>query len=202
MGGRSIHLATRWVSRSALALLLFGGCDSLLDVTRPGKLTESDLNNPEKAPSLVLGAQADFECMLGAYIWATGLWTTELHAATTDRPVIMYAIRNPDVTELGAATCDKTDPPGLWLPLNIARVQADQRQGASKVSPRTQSPTGVSCSAEHLPTPGTATCSLEKRFAPWPLMEGHVCPGLTHGDSRKIDFLPRSLLQKPRGLAG
>lgn len=121
----------RWLARACLrffAVLGFGflaGCNALLDVTLSGKLEEGDLEDPSLAPMLVLGAQADFECMLGSYIWATGLWTTELHAATTDRPVIIYAVRNPDVVELGSATCESTDPPGLWLPLNVARVQAE-----------------------------------------------------------------------------
>src|SRR5690606_26176836 len=120
--GRGVSVTGRV---ALIALLGLSGCDALLEVTLSGKLEEGDLLDPGLAPLLVLGAQADFECMLGSYIWATGLWTTELHAATTDRPVIIYAVRNPDVVELGYATCDNTDPPGLWLPLSVARVQAE-----------------------------------------------------------------------------
>jgi hypothetical protein len=121
---RGIRVYRNWVC-AALALLGGAGCDSLLDVSRPGKLEERDLDDPRLAPLLVLGAQADFECMLGSYIWATSLWTRELHASTTDREVIVYALRSPDVIELGGIPCDSADSPGLWLPLNVARVQAE-----------------------------------------------------------------------------
>src|SRR5919107_4785202 len=83
-----IHASTRRLARAARGWLTavamsapLAGCDQLdraLSVDTPSRLPAEELDKPESAELLVNGAEADFQCALGAYIVVGGLISGEL----------------------------------------------------------------------------------------------------------------------------
>ncbi|MGH2822516.1 MAG: hypothetical protein ACRDLY_05725, partial [Thermoleophilaceae bacterium] len=66
----------RWRARGlagAAALVLLGGCDSLLDVTDPSSVNEEDLNTVEALPVIRAGVISDFQTALGGSSSVNGL---------------------------------------------------------------------------------------------------------------------------------
>ena len=112
-----------------LALWTLAGCESLLEVELPGAVQASDLNNPDLAPTLVLGAQSDFECGFNAWMMISTLWTSTMDQASTLTTHGNLQGRRPAASEYGEATCAVDGSPlpfGYWGPLNIARGQAER----------------------------------------------------------------------------
>jgi len=114
----------------ASLLLAFGAaaCDGLLEVTLPGNLEEADLNSPGLASTLVLGARSDFDCGMSAWIRSSNLWAGELFTASTSLAYGATEARRTLVEQYGPGECDSGSSPnipGLWLPFQISRVQAE-----------------------------------------------------------------------------
>ena len=112
---------------SALAPLMglaLGACDldSLIDVDLPGQVTEGALNNPALAETLVLSAQADFECGLVDYIWVPGLWFDDFLNTSASRPHALMGLRNQQVAVYADPCSSNTGP--VWTPLQQPRQQA------------------------------------------------------------------------------
>ncbi len=109
-------------------LLLLTSCESLLEVTLPGNLEDADLNDPRLANTLVLSAQGEFECAFSSYVWAMGLWAGDFHTSGNLRTNVVVANRLGDawkqITPI-ETQCTNTNPPPLWLPLQIARTVAE-----------------------------------------------------------------------------
>ena len=64
-------------------LLTAAGCDELLDVTLPGVVQESALNDARLANTLVLGAEGDFNCAHSFLTFMYGLWTTDFRISSS-----------------------------------------------------------------------------------------------------------------------
>jgi len=101
------------------------GCDGLMDVKLPGQLLEEDLNDPRLAATLARSVESDFECALTTYVLATGLWTRDFIYAGNTRSQHQTSVRNQAVQTFSDATCESINPPSIWLPLNIVRVQGE-----------------------------------------------------------------------------
>jgi len=103
-------------------------CDGLLEVTLPGNLEEADLNNPGLASTLVLGARSDFDCGMSAWIRSSNLWAGELFTASTSLAYGATEARRSLVEQYGPGQCDSGSSPnipGLWLPFQVSRLQAE-----------------------------------------------------------------------------
>jgi len=117
-------------SRRALAgglvLLAFAtGCEGLMDVKLPGQLLEEDLNDPRLAVTLARSVESDFECAFTTYVLATGLWTRDFIYAGNTRSQHQTSVRNTAVETFADASCESINPPSIWLPLNVVRVQGE-----------------------------------------------------------------------------
>jgi hypothetical protein len=125
---RILSARTMALVSSLLVSLGVSGCDGLLEVTLPGNLEEKDLNNPALAATLVLGAQSDFDCGMSAWIRSSNLWAGELFSASTSLAYGATEARRSVVDQYGPGECDSGSSPnipGLWLPFQISRVQAE-----------------------------------------------------------------------------
>ena len=72
-------------SGAVLMLLAAGACDALdnaLEVEAASRIPAGDLTDPSKAPLLLLGTVADFECAFNAYVVMSGIVGEELIDAT------------------------------------------------------------------------------------------------------------------------
>jgi hypothetical protein len=130
----SKHLHTQRTMGTAcigLALasgLLLTACQGVLDVSLPGSVEASALDAPSLAPTLVDGAQADFECAFTQYVESTALWSNEVLNASGGAEVVGWSARFTR-PEAGNSTCPTaTSNRGQftpYLPLQIARGQAE-----------------------------------------------------------------------------
>ena len=70
---------------AAASLVVFAtiACEGLLDVDIPGRVPGTALDDPALASTLVLGAQADFECAWSDYVLAESLFTDEFIVASS-----------------------------------------------------------------------------------------------------------------------
>jgi len=122
---RFIQPGRRWLVGAAL---VFGvtacdGLDGLLAVDLPGEVQESDLNDPRMATTLVVSAQADFECALSPHIWVTGSWVDDLHDTAQDRPGAFFSTRSSN-SRFYADHCTGTRP--NYAPFQTSRRQAER----------------------------------------------------------------------------
>jgi starch-binding outer membrane protein, SusD/RagB family len=109
-----------------LSLLTVIGCDNLLDVTIPGQLQDSDLNDPALAETLVLSAQGAFECAFSGLGWALGMYTGDFYSSSNRRTNQILANRLSNVTQMDVETgCLDKQPPPVLLPMQTARLLAE-----------------------------------------------------------------------------
>jgi len=102
--------------------------DGLLDVKSPDRVPADVIEDPRYAQLLVTSAIADFDCAFVNYIAAGGLLGDELADGQLDPRQWDYDRRsiNPTGTPVYAVgTCDGTIGPGIYQPLQTARVTAD-----------------------------------------------------------------------------
>jgi hypothetical protein len=111
------------------ALVLSGACGELtsLEQEAPARVIANDLIAPENAQLLVTGAISDLECALAQYIVATALIGDEFIDAQLSQQGWDYDRRSliPALTAYASATCNATQVPGLYTPLQVARYQSD-----------------------------------------------------------------------------
>jgi len=110
-------------------LMLTAGCDGLLDVDLPGQMEEAGLNDPGLAETLVLGAQADFECGFAYFAWGTAVHTDELDTVSNWRNINIWGARLVDQRGFGGTphNCNpgNSSVVSTWLPLQTARFMAN-----------------------------------------------------------------------------
>jgi hypothetical protein len=102
-------------------------CDgkSLLTQEDPGQIAPGTLDLPESAGLLVSSAVGAYECALASYIVAAGLMGDELIDAQTSPTYWEFDRRTVRTTSprLGSTACGQGV--GVYLPLSMARFQAD-----------------------------------------------------------------------------
>lgn len=130
--GKASELGVRRALPPALLALVvsFTSCDSvnsLLEVDLPGQVVDADLDNPELAETLVLSAQADFECGFQAYLMVTGSWAQEIQYVHSGQyiPLIRYDQRS-FVSREHVGPCKGTGAEWhiSWFPQQLARAEA------------------------------------------------------------------------------
>lgn len=104
------------------SIVAFAACDRLMDVELPGQLLEENLDDPRLAGTLARGAESDFECAFGAYLFTTSLWTSDFFYTDQQLENQHYNQRNVSVKTYPEGTCTSNS---IWLPLNISRVQGE-----------------------------------------------------------------------------
>jgi hypothetical protein len=125
--GRFAREARGWLTAVALSAPL-AACDQLdraLSVDTPSRLPAEELEQPASAALLVSGAEADFQCALGAYIVVGGLITGELADATQTAARWSYDRRviDPAESRYSLSACQDI---GVYTPLSTARFTSDQ----------------------------------------------------------------------------
>lgn len=112
------------LSAVAFLVILLPACDGLLDVDLPTRIPADELDNSAMGMTLVLSAQADFECAYANYVVATGLLTDELRNSTGWIAPRLWDQRLITANDVGSTGCTATGP-GEWRPLQTARVMAE-----------------------------------------------------------------------------
>ena len=100
-------------------------CSGLLDVTLPGRIDASALENPALAGTLVQSAVADFECAYNNYIALTALLTDEMQHSSTNAATREWDLRLIGADHAGNALLACGDL-GTYTPLQTARFQAEE----------------------------------------------------------------------------
>ncbi len=125
MAGR---FAVRAGAGLALALLVTAatGCGDVLEIDSPSQISATTLNDPAQAELLVNSVVADFECAFTNYTLGAGQNGDELANATGWAAYWDFDRRTSSEAGgvYGSLTCDQT-PGGIYVPLSVARFQAD-----------------------------------------------------------------------------
>ena len=107
---------------------LLTACQGVLDVSLPGNVNAAALEAASLAPTLVDGAQADFECAFSQYVETTATWSNEVLNSSGGAEVVGWSARFTR-PEAGTGQCPTaTSNRGaftVYLPLQIARGQAE-----------------------------------------------------------------------------
>jgi hypothetical protein len=110
------------------AASLLAACSGVLDVSLPGTVSADALDSPSLAPTLVDGAQADFECAYTEYVLTTATWSNEMLNASGGAEVVGWSARFTR-PEAGTGRCATVSSNRgaftVYLPLQIARGQSE-----------------------------------------------------------------------------
>lgn len=116
------------IGLALVAAQLLSACQGVLDVSLPGNVDASALDAPSLAPTLVDGAQADFECAFTQYVETTATWANEVLNSSGGAEVVGWSARFTR-PEAGTGQCPTaTSNRGafnVYTPLQIARGQAE-----------------------------------------------------------------------------
>lgn len=91
---RKKGLLARLLAPATLVLALgLSGCDSLLEVSNPGAVEASDLEDPALARTLLVGALGKFECAMTQYAIASGVFANEFWTSSGFRVMNAWSQR-------------------------------------------------------------------------------------------------------------
>ncbi len=125
---RQLRRATGVGVALVITAQLLAACQGVLDVSLPGNVSASALDAPSLAPTLVDGAQADFECAFTQYVESTALWANEVLNSSGGAEVVGWSARFTR-PEAGNSQCPvATSNRGQftpYLPLQVARGQSE-----------------------------------------------------------------------------
>lgn len=125
---RSRRVRAAHVGFALMAAQLLTACERVLDVSLPGNVAASALDSPSLAPTLVDGAQADFECAFSQYVETTATWSNEVLNSSGGAEVVGWSARFTR-PEAGTGQCPtSTSNRGsfnVYMPLQIARGQSE-----------------------------------------------------------------------------
>jgi hypothetical protein len=125
---RACRRGTAHIGVVLVAAQLLTACSGVLDVSLPGNVAASALDAASLAPTLVDGAQADFECAFTQYVETTATWSNEVLNSSGGAEVVGWSARFTR-PEAGTGQCPTaTSNRGaftVYLPLQIARGQAE-----------------------------------------------------------------------------
>jgi hypothetical protein len=103
-------------------------CESLLEVDIPGRVPGTALDDPTLASTLVLGAQADFECGWSEYVLTESMFTDEFIVATSIVTVTVTDARTAQLQASGNNSCTTSRNRrsiSPYRPVQLARFQAE-----------------------------------------------------------------------------
>lgn len=108
-------------------MLLLGACDTqaLLEVELPGRVSESELDDPRLAPTLAASVVADVECSWDNYVAAAAHHSDEWIASSGNSTMARWGLRDIPPTFASMATGGCGASYGLFTPLHGARFQAE-----------------------------------------------------------------------------
>lgn len=112
---------------SLVLALSVGGCDSFLEVSNPGAVEASELNDPALARTLLVGALGKFECSLTQYAAATGVFANEFWTSSNFRVVNAWSQRI-DAARESNGTCGGNRGAagmGAYFAVQQARTEAE-----------------------------------------------------------------------------
>jgi starch-binding outer membrane protein, SusD/RagB family len=122
------RIGAAYVALALVAAQLLTACQGVLDVSLPGNVEASALDSPTLAPTLVDGAQADFECAFSQYVETTAAWSNEVLNSSGGAEVVGWSARFTR-PEAGTGQCPTASSNRgaftVYLPLQIARGQAE-----------------------------------------------------------------------------
>ena len=125
----------RGLGRAFLVLLIPGmmACDSLLEVSNPGSVDASDLDDPRLAEVMVSSALGWFECAYVNQIIVGALMSEELLNSSNWAPINPYATRQQTIEgSIGGCPDSRTsNNTGAYSPLQQARFLAED--GAARI---------------------------------------------------------------------
>jgi hypothetical protein len=125
---RSRRARTAQVGLALVTAQLLTACSGLLDVSLPGNVAATALDQPSLATTLVDGAQADFECAFSQYVETTATWANEVLNSSGGAEVVSWSARFTR-PEGGTTQCPTTTSNrgsfNVYMPLQIARGQAE-----------------------------------------------------------------------------
>jgi hypothetical protein len=126
MNGKLEILRAATAVLAVSGVLMFAGCDNLLEVEAPSRVLADDLNDPSFAPLLVRSATGDFNCALTAYIMTAGEVTDEtmgVHIQSAE--AFDYDRRTVNSARSQYATAECGSYGAIYQPLSTAIWQAD-----------------------------------------------------------------------------
>ena len=110
------------------------GCESLLDVSLPGAVTEEALHDPGLAPILARSAQNDFECSLVSRIVSHGLWSSQFNNASTNQGHGAARTRRIAAHDNGTSDCSDTQALGeIESPYGATQIARGQATNAYEI---------------------------------------------------------------------
>jgi hypothetical protein len=128
-GVTSIHPLLRRYLSGALSILFLGlaACDGLLDVTNPGRVAETDLENPALVETLVNSALGQFECAYTQYVVTAGIMANEYVNSSSWLNINGWGWRGIELkTITGSCPGNRNATTlGAYTPLQQARYQAE-----------------------------------------------------------------------------
>jgi len=125
---RSTGARTACAGIALAAVQVLTACQGVLDVSLPGQVSADALGAASLAPTLVDGAQADFECAYTEYVLTTSAWSNEMLNSSGGAEVVPWSARftRPDAGTAQCATLSSNRGNfNMYLPLQIARGQAE-----------------------------------------------------------------------------
>jgi starch-binding outer membrane protein, SusD/RagB family len=102
--------------------------DDLLDVKAPDRVEAGLFDSPTQANLMVNSAVAEFECALASAITVEAIISDEMADAQLGAAGWPYDRRDANTQPFGiygTSTCESNQNPGIYLPVSIARWQAD-----------------------------------------------------------------------------
>ncbi len=128
-GVMSIRPRARRYLSAAMSILFLGlaACDGLLDVTNPGRVAESDLDNPALVPTLVNSALGQFECAYTQYVATSGIMSNEYVNSSSWLDINGWGWRGIELKTITGSCSGNRNATGLgaYTPLQQARYQAE-----------------------------------------------------------------------------
>ncbi len=113
---------------AAAALVVLAACSDILDVTLPGKVGSSDLDNPALAGPLANGVVATFECGWNQYVAAANALSDQFLSTSGQGNTNVWGIRS--ILSSNINLLDNCDAGAggysALVPLQTARVLADE----------------------------------------------------------------------------
>ncbi len=146
-GVTSIRPRVRRYLSAGLSILFLGltACDGLLDVTNPGRVAESDLDNPALVPTLVNSALGQFECAYTQYVATSGIMANEYVNSSSWLDINGWGWRGIELKTITGSCPGNRNATGLgaYTPLQQARYQAEDAARRIEAFPEEEVPDKV-----------------------------------------------------------